>query len=399
MRMDIPEYKTLAGQSFPRGSLKENDLHFRIHNTLIEECKEYAESLEKAGFVCREKKEISAGSKAPYNVNLYYCYVKGDVAVYVFWNASAHATYITAERFKVLPNVKKATPKAADNCRLSLTQLGIDWGMCYVLRALDGSFIVIDGGESAQNAVKLYEFLSSGTNGKKPKIALWIFTHSHKDHIKSATSFIADYHGKVDVEAFAYNFPSCDYVSVVMESNEQMKADIEELENNIREFYPSAVTYSLHTGQSYYFKGFEIEVLHAVDVTYPSTYLNFNEMSAALRIKFDGGKTALLLGDCMHEICRQVAHTYGDYLKSDILQVTHHGLIGGDRGLYELVDPQICLWSTSEERFLGSAKNQRYQWCIGQGGCDYNSYLRDDSIRKRKHYHMKETITLEIDEI
>ena len=397
--MDIPQYKTLAGQCYPKGLLKSSDLHFCIHNTLIEECREYATELERAGFVCREKKEISAGSKAPYNVNLYYCYVKDDVAVYVFWDASAHATHITAERFKALPDVKKVTSKAADNCRLSLTQLGIDWGMCYVIKALDGSFIVVDSGESAQNAEKLYDFLSVNTTGKKPKIALWIFTHSHKDHIKSAKIFIEQYHDKVDISAFAYNFPSCDCVSVVMENNEQMKADIEELENNIRKFYSSSVTYTLHTGQSYYFKGFEIEVLHAVDETYPSIYLNFNEMSAAVRVKFDCGKTALLLGDCMHEICRSLAHTYGDYLKSDILQVTHHGLIGGDKGLYELVDPQICLWPVSEERFSGTAPDQRYQGCIGQGGCDYNSYLRDEGVRKRKHYHMKETITLEIDKI
>ena len=89
-------------------------------------------------------------------------------------------------------------------------------------------------------------------------------------------------------------------------------------------------------------------------------------------------------------------HTYGDYLKSDVLQVTHHGLIGGDKELYELINPEICFWPINEERFLGLTPNQRYQWCLGEGGCDYNKYLRDENIRIREHYHFGDTISIEM---
>ncbi|MBQ7879168.1 MAG: hypothetical protein IJ317_00820, partial [Clostridia bacterium] len=105
--------------------------------------------------------------------------------------------------------------------------------------------------------------------------------------------------------------------------------------------------------------------------------------------------TFIALGDCMSDNCRDMAHTYGDYLKSDILQVTHHGLIGGDRFLYEKIDAEICLWASNEERFLGTAK-MAYQWCLGEGGCSYNAYLRDESVKKRTHYHAGKTITIEI---
>ena len=205
-----------------------------------------------------------------------------------------------------------------------------------------------------------------------------------------------EYKDKVNVQAFAYQFPDCDKISVAIESVEEMKKDIDVLEKNIQTSYPKAEHYTLHTGQSYYFSGSEIEILWTVDDTYPADYLSFNDLSAAVRIKFDGGKNVLLLGDCMHESCRRLAHTYGDYLKSDILQVTHHGLIGGDRELYELIDPEICFWAISEERFLGIKANQRYQWCLGEGGCDYNAYLRDQTIRKRIHHHASETVTIEI---
>jgi beta-lactamase superfamily II metal-dependent hydrolase len=181
-----------------------------------------------------------------------------------------------------------------------------------------------------------------------------------------------------------------------MENLEEMKKDIDTLEENIQSSYPKATIYSLHTGQSYYFSGAEIEILWTVDDTYPAQYTSFNDLSAALRIKFDEGKTVLLLGDCMHEACRRIAHRYGDYLKSDILQVTHHGLIGGDKELYEWIDPEICLWTIAQERFLGLTSNQRYQWCLGEGGCDYNAYLRDETIRKREHVQAGITTRIEI---
>ena len=150
-------------------------------------------------------------------------------------------------------------------------------------------------------------------------------------------------------------------------------------------------------GQIYAYKGLEIEVLWSMEATYPCICTSFNDHSAAFKFAFASGKTAILLGDCMHEICRKLAHTYGDYVKSDILQVTHHGLIGGDKELYALIDPEICLWPTSRTRFLGEMPDQKYQWCLGEGGCDYNRFLRDDRVRERRHYTHGETVTLYMD--
>ena len=56
--MDIPEYRTIAGQSYPIGSLGKNDLRLRVQNTTIEECREYAMKLEQWGFIKVTGKEI-----------------------------------------------------------------------------------------------------------------------------------------------------------------------------------------------------------------------------------------------------------------------------------------------------------------------------------------------------
>lgn len=393
-KMNIPKYNTIAGQSYPSGSLGKDDLRLRIQNTTVEECREYARLLEHEGFVLHMKKEVSASSRYAYNVNLFYCYYNEEACVFVFWDASIHTVFITAEPLQKLPKTRIDSPKESV-CISTFTQLKVRSGMCYVVNLSDGSFIIVDGGEGgAEDCLRLYDFLKENSPHEKPTVALWVFTHSHSDHIGLAMQFIVDYKEKVNVEAFAYQFPDCNKIDVSMESVEEMKKDIEVLEQNIQNGYPTATIYTLHTGHSYYFSGVEIEILWTVDDTYPANYTSFNDLSCALRMKFANGRSVLLLGDCMHEACRRMAHTYGDYLKSDILQVTHHGLIGGDKELYELINPEICFWPINEERFLGLTPNQRYQWCLGEGGCDYNAYLRDEKIRKRTHYCNNTTISI-----
>lgn len=394
---NIVAYETIAGQRFPTGSIGKSDLRFRIQNTTVEECKEYALSLEKFGYCKRAEKEIPCGTQYPYNVNLFYTYENDERQVFIFWDASIHTTFITYEALSVLPNDCSSGEKNSRVTVPTFTQLQLRWGMCYIVRLENGEFIIVDGGKLYDEDVRrLYDFLKENSPHQKPTVALWIFTHSHKDHIGVATSFIEKYSSDVSIRAFAYQFPNCDKISVSMDSVSDMKDKISALEKNIATGYPNALIYTLHTGQSYFYDGLEIEILWSIDDTYPSFYTSFNDMSTALRFKFSNGKTVLLLADCMHDANRRIAHRYGDYLKSDIMQVVHHGLIGGDKELYKLVDPAICFWPTSKVRFLGESLNQRYQWCLGEGGCDYNAYLRDDTIRKRVHYHAGNTVTIEV---
>jgi hypothetical protein len=76
----------------------------------------------------------------------------------------------------------------------------------------------------------------------------------------------------------------------------------------------------------------------------------------------------------------------------------HHGLCGY-LPLYRAIDPEICLWPTTAARFLGHE--------VDEGGNQtslarqlreqpFNAYLRDDSIRVRRHYHGEESIEIDM---
>ena len=388
-------FKTYAGQKHPIGSITKSDLRFRACNTTIDECREYAETLEQAGYMKLAEKSISAGSKYSYNENLFYAYQNKEENVFVFWDASIYTVFVTVEPLAAVPENKPVITENPTTAKATLFQLRS--GLCSLIQLENGEFIIVDGGIKDEDAeARLYAFLKENSPNGQPTVALWIFTHCHKDHIGLATNFVREYKDKVCVKAFAYQFPNCEKVQVAMEDVDLMKTQIDEFEENIKNAYPSALVYTLHTGQSYFYPGVELEVLWSIDDTFPYPYLSFNDTSAAFRLKFNNGKTVLYLGDCQNEVCKKIATRYGDYLKSDVMQVTHHGLIGGDKGLYEIVDPEICFWAVSEKTFLGLNERHRYQYCIGEGGSDYNAYLRDESIRKRMHYNHATTTTIEL---
>ncbi len=391
--MNIPEYKTVPGLTLPPKSIIKGETLQIIQNTLSDEVRAYGAQLEKSGFTKYAAREIPAGSENPL-MNLFYTYIRDDMHIFVFFAAALRTVLISAAAPGALPAT--ALPQYIKKASPSVTQCHITSGMCYAVQNADGSFILMDGGVYfKEDAERLYAFLQKKTPvGEKPHVALWLFSHPDVDHVQLATEFMREYKEKVIISAVAYQFPDADSISYSYQDTAAVRADAAALEESIRQHYPDAVYYPLHTGQVYRFPGVEIEILWTADLLFPHAFMTANCSSAAWRMRFDSGRTALFLGDCMHDACRRMAYTYGDYMKSDIFQVTHHGLLGGEKVLYQLIDPAVCLWSTSEARFNGKLEGQKYQWCIGEGECDYNAWIRDDTVRRREHYHHGETTTL-----
>ncbi len=376
--MMIPEYQTYAGLRSHIGSISKQDARMVVVSTTADECRAYAQQLDSLGFKKHTERETAG--------NLFYTYYKDEETLFLFYNRSTQTVYLTAEPKQPLPQ-----PKEHRTGEASFTQMQIGGGMSYVVQLCDGSFVCIDGGAyGPEDEVRLYDFLTAHSEAK-PKIAMWLFTHSHFDHIQLAAHFMEAYADAVEIEAVAYQFPDCNKIEVEAENTEKMGQDIRRFEAACQ----GKTVYTLHTGQVYAFAGMELEVLRSLDDTYLLHYFSFNDLSAAFRLKFAGGKTALILGDCMQRECRELLHTYGNTLKSDILQVSHHGLVGGDKALYETADPEICFWPVNEAVFSGRYGGP-YEYCLGEGEADGNSYLRSDAIRKRTHYHAGKTVTIAI---
>lgn len=279
----------------------------------------------------------------------------------------------------------------------TVTQCYHHFGMSYVIKLCDGKLVVIDGGyidkdyeEEFRRVIK-----DNTKDGEKAVIDMWFFTHADPDHILLASDFMNDYGKDVDINGFAYLFPDDSVYSYT--TKEAVNKDVKVFEESIKNNFPNAPIYPLYTGDEFYFAGVTVEVLFSFDTMHPGNIISPNWESAALRFVFDSKNTVLFLGDCMGNGCKRMADIYGSYLKSDVLQVAHHGLAGGNLEAYKYIDPQTCLWTSMKERFNGVFKREKEHVCIGEGGCDFNTWIRDDSIRKREHYHNSCTATVDMD--
>jgi len=70
-----------------------------------------------------------------------------------------------------------------------------------------------------------------------------------------------------------------------------------------------------------------------------------NEQSMV--IKFNMGKRSfLVLGDTGVKSSEKLLRTQKEKLKSDIVQMAHHGQAGATKELYQQIHPTTCLWPT-----------------------------------------------------
>ena len=392
--MRLPEFKTNAGNKIVVDSLFEGGERFYVQNSTERETREYARTLTQCGYALISEEEFPTGNGYKDTKNLSYSFVSERECVFLFYDASILTVFVNLTKRTEIPKNLKAdsTPFSGE---LSFSQLKlVGGGMSYALRLSDGRFILVDGGlRCREDAEYLYAFLCDNKGEREiPEIALWIFTHAHADHLELPTYFIKNYGGRVKIEGFAHHFADTSTIPHVHDAEEEREMT-EALFSAIEENVLKTTVYTLHTGWRLFYPGLEIEILSTPDNTFTPLYFSLNDMSVIMRFKFSCG-SVLLLADSTTHVSRQLAATYGEYLKSDVLQVAHHGLLGGDLNLYKLIDPDICLWPVKPLRFEGNLAGQEYQWCVGEGGLVFNEWLRDDGIKKRAHYHHGVTTTL-----
>lgn len=358
----------------------------------------YCTKLLKSGFSLHQKNMI--------NSNAFYLYVSGDTIVHInhfakldqFSIVYGPKTYLPAKS-PITGYTKRATP--------TITQLALgETGTSMVIQLEDGSFVLIDGGlGSANNYTKdstnLMNFLTANApNGEKPRLT-WIVTHIHTDHRQLMQKLLPTIKDKIVLELVAWNMPDFSTLSAYTpnwkESN-PAKNYVESMNlvnTALKNSFPNAPIYTFHTGEKLYLPGCEVEFLATQEDYYLNNFEWINDTSAAFRITMQG-KTVMVFGDCTANVNSKImTAAFGSYIKSDIMQITHHGVGGGTLATFKAVDPDICLWSLNEDKFTSderatgtTSRNPENVWLRAKSG--------SDGQRARQHYHHSDTTTITI---
>ena len=110
----------------------------------------------------------------------------------------------------------------------------------------------------------------------------------------------------------------------------------------------NATVRTIHVGQVYYFADAKLEVLYTIESYGPTMCNAFNTTSLIIKATISG-TTFMITGDATGAGMQIAANMFGDYLKSDIVQVSHHGYTtwGNDSGTisaYVKMAPATLLW-------------------------------------------------------
>ena len=285
--------------------------------------------------------------------NRFTVWTKGNVAVYASYFPWDGTLRVISETFTDLPEkesgtMTKVTPSSLT--QLSLDDAGGNFGMAYVFTLEDGSYFLIDGGGRAGNdETVLYSFLRD--HNKRPDgkivIAAWLFTHEHWDHVTNFLDFTEKYAGQVTLERVYWNFA---------QSYEHGEAGAyhDAMEKAFGR-YPGVRVMKIHAGQSIWVRNANLEILYTHETLTPYTLPDMNDTSTVFRVNI-AGKRVLFLADIStlaraDSAVKVVYGLYGGELKSDILQVGHHGWNGGSDDIYHAVLPETALWPVEASRW------------------------------------------------
>lgn len=242
-------------------------------------------------------------------------------------------------------------------------------GMGFIIRLLDGSFVIIDGGMGDPDSVdadKLMNILlEQAPSGKKPVVAAWLFSHLHGDHIGVFNCFSLAHHDDIELQSIYCNFPK-DEETAKSDSPYMLDDTIyryTQFRKNLKEFYADVPVIRPHTGNKFRIRNAQFEILSTLEDIVPKTILDggMNECTVLYKMTLEG-QTVLWTGDIAFNATAVAVEQFGDYLKSDILQMAHHGM-NGTIPFYSLVDPTYVfepLWAGGDifERVMRSPQNK-----------------------------------------
>ena len=214
-------------------------------------------------------------------------------------------------------------------------------GECYIVTLEDGRYVIIDGGYT-NDADGLYNFLVDNNKRKDGKVvvAAWIISHSHADHYGAFSEFTKKYGSEITLE-YIVAAPGAER----MYTNGGFDSWLTKNLPSALEQY-KAQFIRPHTGQILTFCDVEFQMLYTAENYAPNLISGENNASLIFRMTSEG-QSVLFNNDAEFRVAEWMANTYGDALKSDMMQVNHHGRSGSYDLYFSYVKPQYTLWTTN----------------------------------------------------
>ena len=241
-----------------------------------------------------------------------------------------------------------------------------DWpgGMCLIFKLADGRFFIVDSGiggfisdnrsNKGSSSGWIYATLAKhAADPKNIEVAAWMITHVHSDHAGGLYDMALGYYGYNKAKHTVMPKEMKQYIKidkVIYNQPETTKFGRNDWMKKIIEGFKVKNVVKAHPGQVFYLADLTLTIYGSQDVMLEKTgsSSDLNDFSILSRAEFNG-KTMLITGDSDTIPNPILAAIYKESLKSDILQMSHHGY--GDTGDHEInsyCDPEMTIWPVAK---------------------------------------------------
>ena len=210
--------------------------------------------------------------------------------------------------------------------------------MSFVIVTRNNNAIVIDGGRPLDMPL-----LKKYIGGRH--ISAWILTHAHEDHISGFVDEIEKNGGSdFDIEKIYYNFPPYSLIENRNVRNyEYYSEELNEMLPAFNKIEPQIhdKCHIVNQGESIVVDECKIDFIFTF---HDGLYNNvMNDASLVFKLTAPN-KTVLFLGDLGPDAGDYLFRESRHLLKSDIVQMAHHGHMNVGMEIYAEIMPEACLW-------------------------------------------------------
>ena len=261
----------------------------------------------------------------------------------------------------------------------------INWSInSFILKTKSGKLVVMDGGR-AVDAEKLLETLERISGGKKPVVEAWFLSHLHTDHFAALLEIIRkpELRERVTIKNFYYNLLVEKYFNTFPPPKNDTWANIR------KEFIESdkltgANNIVVNTGDKIVVDEFTFDIIHAP--YYKDMYdMNMNDSTVVIRLDYNNGEQSIMfLGDAEYVCSNDMTENFPEKLKSDIVQVGHHGCGNVSKKCYATIGADVYLWPTCQRNWYGDNSEGPHTHNIGV--LRTRTYMKEIGVKNENIY-------------